>query len=121
METSEVLRPGFLELLKPDGTIILNNFTALPVTAKPEDYPNRQDIEKVLKGYNVIDIDANKLSYEIGDKFGRTANVVVIGLLSTIAPFNHIPEQIWKAAILTVSPGDYAKRINIKAFEKGVM
>jgi len=119
MEMSEVLRPGFLELLKPDGTVILNDFAALPVMAKKEDYPSIQDIEKALNGYKVIKVDANELANEIGDQFGRTANVVVIGLLSTIKPFSVIPEEIWKTAILAVSPGDYAKFINIKAFEKG--
>jgi indolepyruvate ferredoxin oxidoreductase alpha subunit len=40
MEVSEALRPGFLDLLKPTGTIIFNTFTALPANAKKEDYPS---------------------------------------------------------------------------------
>jgi indolepyruvate ferredoxin oxidoreductase alpha subunit len=119
MEMSEVLRPGFLELLKPGGTVILNEFAALPVTAKKEDYPSMQAIDKVLSGRNVIKIDASQLANAIGDQFGRTANVVVIGLLSTIRPFSAIPEEIWEAGILAVSPGDYSKRINVRAFERG--
>ena len=119
MEVSEVLRPGFLELLKPDGTIIINDFTALPVNVKKEDYPAFEDIEKVLQGYEVIKIDANKLAYEIGDKSGRRANVMVIGLLSTIKPFNYIPEQIWLSALMSVSPNDMAKAGNSLAFKKG--
>ncbi len=119
MELSEVLRPGFLGLLKHDGTIIINNFTALPANVKKEDYPALQDIEKVLEGYKVLKIDANKLAFELGDKSGRTANVIVIGLLSTIKPFNNIPEQIWQAALLSVSPDDFTKAINDLAFRKG--
>ncbi|NQS98483.1 MAG: 2-oxoacid:acceptor oxidoreductase family protein [candidate division Zixibacteria bacterium] len=119
MEVSEILRPGFLELLKPNGTIIINDFTALPVNVKKEDYPAFEDIEKLLDGYNVIKIDANKSAYEIGDKSGRTANVVVIGLLSTIEPFNRIPEEIWLSALMSVSPNDMAKAGNRRAFEKG--
>ena len=119
MEASEVLRPGFLELLKPGGTVIINDFIALPANVKREDYPSFQEIEKVLDGYKVLKIDASRLAAEIGDKFGRTANVVVIGLLSTIEPFNHIPEQIWQAALYSVSPNDFTKSINNLAFKKG--
>jgi len=119
MEMSEVLRPGFLELLKPGGTIILNNFTALPPNVTKDQYPATQEIEKALAGYRVIKIDASQLAYEIGDQFGRTANVIVIGLLSTIQPLSDIPEGIWQEAILAISPGDFAKSINIRAFEKG--
>lgn len=119
MEQSEVLRPGFLDLLKPGGTIIMNSFTALPVNVKKEDYPTHEDLEKVLDGYKVLNIDANKLAYEIGDEAGRTANVVVIGLLSMIKPFSNIPEPIWQAALQSVSPNDFTKSINSIAFKKG--
>ncbi len=119
MEVSEVLRPGFIELLKPNGTVIMNTFTALPVTAKKEDYPALEDLEKALSGYKVLKIDANKLAYELGDKFGRTANVVIIGLLSTIEPFDSIPEEIWQSALLSVSSNEFTQAVNILAFNKG--
>jgi indolepyruvate ferredoxin oxidoreductase alpha subunit len=119
MEISEVLRPGFLDLLKPDGTIIFNEFTALPVTSKKEDYPELTAIEKALAGYNVIKINANKIAYGLGDKAGRAANVVVLGLLSTIEPFNHIPEEIWQFALMSVSPTDFIKAANLTAFHAG--
>ena len=121
MELSEVLRPGFLELLKPGRTIILNNFTALPSTATKEDYPTSEEIDKILQGYKVIKINANKLAYDIGDKSGRAANVVVVGLLSTIEPFNNIPAQIWQNAILALSPNDFTKSMNLLAFETGAI
>ena len=119
MELSEVLRPGFLGTLKPGGTIIINNFTALPVNAKKEDYPRLEDIESILAEYKVVKIDANKMAYEIGDKFGRTANVVVLGLLSTIEPFSRIPKAVWLNAIYSVSPNDNIRAVNGRAFEKG--
>lgn len=119
MEVSEVLRPGFLGLLKSNGTIIFNTFTALPVNTKREDYPSLADIEKALERYNVIKIDANKIVNNLGDKLGRTANVVVLGLLSTIKPFNNIPEQIWVSALMSVSQSDYIKSANLKAFKCG--
>ncbi len=119
MEMSEVLRPGFLELLKPGGTIILNNFTAMPVTAEKDDYPPESEIIKALDDYKVIQIDANELADELGDEVGRTANVVVLGLLSAIEPFSQIPDEIWQNTILSLSPSDHWKAMNIAAYNKG--
>jgi len=119
MEISEVLRSGFLELLKPDGTIIFNNYTVLPVNVKKEDYPGLEDIEKVLEGYTVLKINAHKIVYDLGDKSGKSANVVVLGLLSTRKPFNSIPEQIWLSALMSVSPNNVIKSANKLAFLEG--
>lgn len=119
MEISEVLRPNFLGLLKPGGTIIINNFKAIPPTAKAEDYPNIEDIYKELEGYNIIKIDANKTSNDLGDPFGKTANVVVLGLLSTIEPFNAIPEEAWLKALMSLSKNDFIKSANKMAFDAG--
>ncbi|NIM18721.1 MAG: pyruvate ferredoxin oxidoreductase [Candidatus Latescibacteria bacterium] len=119
MEVSEVLRPGFLDLLKPDGTIIFNEFTALPVNVKREDYPDPNKIEKALENYNLIKVDANKMAYDLGDESGRIANVIVIGLLSTIEPFDNIPEEIWLSALMSVSPTDFIKSANQTAFKSG--
>lgn len=119
MEVSEVLRPEFLGLLKPGGTIVFNNFTALPVTAKKEDYPDVGSIYEALKDYNIIKVDANKIVYDMGDITGKTANVVVLGLLSTIAPFNSIPVEIWLSALMEISPSDFIRSANKKSFEAG--
>ncbi|MBI5220054.1 MAG: 2-oxoacid:acceptor oxidoreductase family protein [Bacteroidia bacterium] len=119
MEISEALRPGFLELLKPDGTIIFNNFAVLPVTAKKGDYPDINKIYDALKDYKIIKIDANKTAQNLGDIQGKTANVVVLGLLSTITPFNNIPEEIWLSALMSVSPNDFIKAANKMSFEAG--
>jgi indolepyruvate ferredoxin oxidoreductase, alpha subunit len=119
MEISEVLRPGFLELLKPNGTIIFNNFKVLPDNAKKEDYPDANKIFEVLKDYHIITMDANKIASDLGDVVGKTANVVVLGLLSTIEPFNKIPEEIWLSALMDISPGDFVKSANKMSFEAG--
>lgn len=119
MEISEVLRPGFLDLLKPNGTIIFNNFTVLPVAVKKEDYPDVNKIYDALKDYKIIKIDANKIAYDLGDINGKTANVVVLGLLSTIAPFNNIPEEIWLSALMVISLNDFIKAANKLSFEAG--
>jgi indolepyruvate ferredoxin oxidoreductase alpha subunit len=119
MEIGEVLRPGFLELLKPNGTILFNNYSVLPVAMKREDYPDADKIFDALKEYRVIKIDANKIAYGLGDINGKTANVVVLGLLSSIAPFNSIPENVWLSALMAISPNDYIKATNKLSFEAG--
>ena len=119
MEMSEVLRPGFLDLLKPGGTIIFNTFKALPPNTKKEDYPQLADVEKSLEGYKVITIDANRVAYDLKDKTGKTANVVVLGLLSTVEPFNQIPREVWLKSLMNHSPNDQVKSANHIAFMGG--
>ena len=120
MEVNEVLQPGFLDLLKPGGTIILNNLKVLPPTVKDKKrYPDANEIEKALEGFNVIKIDAYKTAYGIGDIAGKTANVIVLGLLSTIKPFAAIPEGIWLSALISVSPNEFIKSANLTAFKAG--
>lgn len=71
MEISEVLRPDFLDLLKPNGTIIFNNCQVLPVNIKKEAYPDMQQIYETLKEYKLIKIDANKIVMELGDSSAK--------------------------------------------------
>jgi indolepyruvate ferredoxin oxidoreductase alpha subunit len=119
MEASEVLRPGFLDLLKPGGTILFNRFKVVPATAKKEDYPGFEEIETALRGFKVIFTDAYRAAKEHGDETGRTANVVMLGLLSAIEPFNRIPVEVWLSALMAVSPNDFIKSANQVAFKTG--
>ncbi len=119
MEQSEVLRPGFIDLLKLDGTIILNEFSALPINAKKEDYPKIKSIKKVLNQYKIININANQIALDMNDKSGISTNVIIIGLLSMIDPFSKIPTEIWQSAILELSPNDFIKSINLSAYFRG--
>ena len=119
MEVSEILRPGFLGLLKKGGSIIINKFTSLPANVKLEQYPKLEEIENAMVGYNIIKLDANKITYDMGDIFGKSANLVVVGALSMVEPFNLIPEDIWVSAILAVSPSEASKSYNLLAFNKG--
>src|SRR3989339_111102 len=119
MEINEVLRPGFIDLLKPDGTLIFNDFSALPVNTKKGDYPEFKQIKNGLKGYNVVVTDFYKAAKELGDVKGITANVVAIGLLSTIKPCSSIPLELWMEALSSISPNETARDANISAFLKG--
>jgi indolepyruvate ferredoxin oxidoreductase alpha subunit len=119
MEGGEVLRPGFLDLLKPGGTVILNRFTAVPAGAAPESYPSWESIEGELEGLRVVSIDANQAAYDLGDRHGRLANCVALGLLSSLAPFDAIAEGVWLQALQAVSPDPSAAALNLSAFRKG--
>ncbi|MFC2130696.1 2-oxoacid:acceptor oxidoreductase family protein [Bacteroidota bacterium] len=119
MEINEVLRPGFIDLIKPGGTLIFNDFTALPVNAKKSEYPDFNKIKKALKGHKIIVSDFYKATRELGDIKGQTANVVALGLVSTVEPCNSIPEGIWMDAIAAISPSEMIRAANIAAFRKG--
>ena len=119
MEQSEVLRPGFLELLKPGGTIILNEFSAIPINAKKEDYPEIKSIHKVLDGYKIININAHQIALDMNDISGISTNVIIIGLLSMIDPFSKIPSEIWQSSILELSPNELIKSMNLSAYFRG--
>ncbi len=119
MEISEILRPGFLNLLKKGGTIIINTFKVLPINTKNEEYPKLAEIEMALEGFDVIKVDANQLVFDLGDKFGRSANVLILGILSSIKPFSLIPEQLWIDALSSISTNETNKSLNILAFDKG--
>lgn len=121
MESGEILRPGFLNLLKEGGTILFNLFKALPITAKKEDYPDIEEILKKLKvmNLNAITVDAYGIVEELGDKSGKTSNVLMLGLLSTIDPFNRIPFETWLGALMRISPSESARWMNHKVFIAG--
>ncbi|MBM2816714.1 MAG: Indolepyruvate ferredoxin oxidoreductase [Ignavibacteria bacterium] len=119
MEINEVLRQGFLDLIKPNGTLIFNDFAALPVNSKKEDYPDFRKIRESLSDYNIIVADFYKAARDLGDIKGITANVVAIGLLSTVYPCSSISEDVWIEAIDAISPEEMSKAANLSAFMKG--
>ncbi len=120
METSELLRPGFLELLKPGGTILVNRYARKPTFFKGN-YPTLASIEKKLEGYKIIKVDASVISRsKLGDKTEKTANVVMLGALSTTAPFNCIPYENWIDALRNLSNSEKVLQSNCKAFQQGV-
>ncbi len=119
MEMSEVLRPGFIELLKPGGTVVLANTSIIPQGMNPEDYPSLETIRAELADYNVVVADVLQKAIELGDAAGRSANVVMMGAMSRIAPFDAFPEEYWLKAIKGVSPKPAIWTANHAAFRGG--
>ena len=58
MEKSEVLRPGFLELLNPGGMVLLAQTKIVPFGLPEEQYPTDEQIHASLAGFHVIAVDA---------------------------------------------------------------
>ena len=104
MEVSELLRPGFLDMLRPGGTILVARTVMVPQGMKAEDYPSLEAIRPHLAPWRVVEVDVLSAAVELGDASGRSANVVMMGGLSTIEPFAAIPEGIWLKALAEVTP-----------------
>ena len=73
------------------GTVLLATTRILPLRLPPEKYPGEQQFEDLLKPYQVVKVDVLKKALELGDPTGRMANVVMLGLLSTLPPFDVFP------------------------------
>jgi len=119
MERSEVFRPGFLEMLRPGGTVILADTAIMPPMFKAENYPSVESVRQALDGYKVIDVDVLGTALGLGDPTGRSANVVMMGVLSTLAPFDSFPTEYWLKALKNVSPKPAIWQGNYAAFLAG--
>ena len=119
MEKSEVLRPGFLEMLRPGGTVVLANTKILPFGASEKDYPSDELIREALMGCKVVEVDVLAKALELGDPTGRVANVVMMGVLSTLPPFDAFPEAVWLNALQKLNPKPAVWASNYAAFNAG--
>ena len=119
METSEVLRPGFLEMLAPGGTVLLAKTAMVPQGFKAENYPGYESIMEQLKGFTVVELDVLAKSISLGDAVGKSANVVMMGAMSKTAPFDRFPKEYWLEAIKLNSPKPVIWQANFNAFQAG--
>lgn len=104
-----------LPMLKKGGKLITNTqkISPMPVITGAMDYPD--DLIGKIKELDVdiVAIDALKLAIEAGSS--KAVNVVLMGILSKIMPFD---EKIWHDALLENVPKK-AISINEKAFAIG--
>jgi indolepyruvate ferredoxin oxidoreductase alpha subunit len=119
MEKSEVLRPGFLEMLKPGGTVLLAETRIVPPGLAEGQYPSDEQIRASLAGYHVIALDALAKTMELGDRSGRSANVLMMGLLSSLPPFDVIPLELWLQALKSANSKAPVWAMNYVAFYAG--
>jgi indolepyruvate ferredoxin oxidoreductase, beta subunit len=114
-ELLEALR--YISWVKPEGKVILNNFSILPpaVNLGKMEYP--KDVEKTFKKHfkeNVWIVNG----YEIAKGIGNTqvANVVLLGALSNFFP--ELKAEQWTDGIRSLLPARLYE-INAKAFDEG--
>ena len=119
MEKSEVLRPDFLEMLKTGGSVILAETRIIPPGLPAEQYPSDEQIHASLSGYHVITVNVLARAFELGDRSGKTANVVMMGILSTLSPFNLIPVELWLQALKNINSKPAVWGANYLAFHTG--
>lgn len=111
--------PGFLDMLRPGGTVILADTAIVPPLCPADKYPSVEAVRQALTGYKVIDVDVLGTALGLGDPTGRSANVVMIGVLSTLAPLDSFPVEYWLQALKNVSPKPAVWQANYAAFLAG--
>jgi indolepyruvate ferredoxin oxidoreductase, beta subunit len=114
-ELLEALR--YINWVKPDGKVILNNHTILPpsVSLGKEEYP--KDVEQTFRKFfkeNVWVVNGSEIAKGLGNI--QAANIVLIGALSNFFPELTIDQ--WTDAIKEMLP-EKLHEINIKAFNEG--
>ena len=119
LEQSEVLRPGFLDMLKPGGTVLLASTRIVPLGLPADRYPGDVELDDLLRPYRVVKVDVLGRALELGDPSGRMANVVMLGLLSTLPPFDVFPVSLWHEALRKANPRGGVWAANYAAFNAG--
>lgn len=119
MEKSEVLRPGFLDMLKPGGTVLLATTKIVPPGLPEEAYPTDEQIHACLSDFHVIEVDILAKALELGDSSGRIANVVMMGVLSTLEGMNAFPADLWLQALKRANSRAVVWATNYVAFNAG--
>jgi indolepyruvate ferredoxin oxidoreductase, beta subunit len=114
-ELLEALR--YMNWVKPEGKVILNNFSILPpaVNLGKMEYP--KDVGKTFKKHfkdNVWLVNGYEIAKRIGNI--QVANVVLLGSLSNFFP--ELTEDQWTEAIKGLLPAKLHE-INVKAFYEG--
>ena len=111
-ERTEALR--WAHLAKPGAKIIVNDMERIPITVSSGLQPPAKDVDKRLAAYpGLLLIAANPLAEQAGNL--RAANVVVMGALSTLVPFD---EEHWQAALRERIPAKLLD-VNLRAFALG--
>lgn len=66
----------------------------MPAGLAESQYPADAAIRAALTAYAVVEVDALRIAQALGDAAGRSANVVMLGMLSTLEPFRGFPEAL---------------------------
>lgn len=114
LERIEALRHA--DYLKPDGLAVVNAQIIVPVTVSSGAMEYPLDAEERLRATfkNLIYFDANQIALELNSP--RSANVVLLGALSTALP--DLPLELWQQAIRECVKPQFVD-VNLEAFRRG--
>lgn len=112
-EKLETLR--YLEYLKADGTVIINDEEVYPPSVNLGDEPYPEDTVDFIKQHftDVKVVDATEMALRSGDR--RMANTVILGVLSS---YLDIGNDIWEGVLAESFPSKILNG-NKKAFQLG--
>jgi indolepyruvate ferredoxin oxidoreductase beta subunit len=110
-EIIEALRR--IHYVRPDGRLLVNPRAIQPLPVLTGDAPVPHGLQAVLEDEGAIFIEADVLACEAGSP--KSANVVLMGALSTGLPFS---EETWREVIAGRVPPKTVDA-NIAAFELG--
>jgi indolepyruvate ferredoxin oxidoreductase beta subunit len=106
-----------VEFLRPDGTILLNEYKIPPVSVATGGarYPTDEEIRRTLAAAarSVYTFNATAKAQELGSV--KVVNVLMLGALSALL---EIELRIWEETIGFYVP-DKLKAVNLKAFHTG--
>lgn len=105
----------WLDYLKPDGMVIINNerVNPLPVLSGKVKYPDNINEKVADRLKDTVMVDATDIAVQCGNS--RAANVVLVGMLSKAIG---LPEEEVEKAIRDIVPAK-ALAVNLLAFQKG--
>jgi indolepyruvate ferredoxin oxidoreductase beta subunit len=103
----------WLPFLAPGGTLLVNSRTIPPLPVLTGALPPPAGLREILADEGGVFVDAEALACEAATP--RSANVVLLGALSTRLPF---AGDVWRKVISTRVP-TRAVRANLDAFELG--
>lgn len=114
-EQAEALR--YVEYLRRGGFAVVNDHTIKPITVTsggahyPAVHKLRATYDQVTDNFHIV--PGTAIALELGNT--RTANVVLLGALST---FLEVPDEIWQQVIGARVPPKYVE-LNRQAFLRG--
>ncbi len=107
----------WLNQLKPEGTILMNQQEIHPVTVTSgiAKYPNREIVDSALEkaAKNIFRVPAVDMAVNLGNS--RVLNVVLLGVLSGLL---EIDVSVWEGVLKERVPSKYIN-LNIKALHAG--
>jgi len=107
----------FIQLLKPDGLALVNDYAIEPLSVQTSGVPYPEDDDLRVRLSSVTEKSYWVKGFEIGETLGnpRSANVVLLGALSALL---HFDVSAWNTVLEMRVPAKHLD-LNLRAFAAG--